>query len=126
MRKLHSTGKYGLEHPNYISIYAMVEAWAVTKSRVAATKAWEWLRKLETVSTNPPNVYSYAKVIDAWSRNRQPDSLKNALDVFVSMEDKYRAGEVSLRPITIVYNAMIDAYANSNDAERAEKAEVSL
>lgn len=113
-----------MNKPDFISIQAMIEAWASTRSRVAAKKAQQWLIKLQNTPGSTVNPYFYAIVIDAWGRNSQPISTQNAIDVFTQMSNKYVAGEKSLRPTTAVFNALIKAYANSDDTERAEKAEV--
>ena len=73
-----------------------------------------------------PSTHAYSSVIEAWGKNRKPGSFRNAIEIFNLMQERYSLGDINARPTVSTYNALINALANSNEDEAAEKAEVSF
>ena len=136
------------EHqPDTVVFSSIIDAWARVSGEnpEAASRA---LQILETMKRNAkqgigPTATTYTSVLSALAKSRTRDASDQALDVLQDMEKDYAASvalesvptsrdsEVddpkrdrwSLRPSTIHYNCVLDAYARSSRSDKAIQAE---
>ena len=69
---------------------------------------------------NGPDIYSYNGVINCWSKSNQPNSPQRALQILQSMRNNNNSKTV-IKPDTITYNSVLDAYARHGDVVGANK-----
>ena len=69
---------------------------------------------------NGPDIYSYNGVINCWSKSNQPNSPQRALQILQSMR-KNNNSKTVIKPDTITYNSVLDAYARHGDVVGANK-----
>jgi len=79
-----------------------------------------------------PNVYSYSLAIAAWAKCKSLDAAMNAEQILIGLIESYEkvstnhsdmSGAEELRPNSVVFNSVIDAWANSGSPISGEKAE---
>jgi pentatricopeptide repeat protein len=72
---------------------------------------------------NGPDIYSYNGVINCWSKSNQPNSPQRAFDILQSMRSRNdnNNNNRTIKPDTITYNSVLDAYARHGDVEGANK-----
>mmetsp|Transcript_25853 Transcript_25853/g.37899 ORF Transcript_25853/g.37899 Transcript_25853/m.37899 type:complete len:699 (+) Transcript_25853:328-2424(+) len=116
----------------------LIDAWAFSGDANAADYAVDLLRRMEslasshsistvtnsTIETMPgstsdrrniqPDVRSYTKAINAYSRSGRSDAGEQAENLMREMENLYNSGEnPTVRPNSYTYTGVIEAYANS-------------
>lgn len=71
---------------------------------------------------NGPDIYSYNGVINCWSKSNQPNSPQRALQILQSMrKNRNDNSKTVIKPDTITYNSVLDAYARHGDVVGANK-----
>jgi hypothetical protein len=60
-----------------------------------------------------PTRYNYHALIMAWVNSPEPGSEYHARRALQKMEDVFREGDAEMKPTTVTYNAVIDAYAKA-------------
>jgi pentatricopeptide repeat protein len=58
-----------------------------------------------------PNAYNYNSLISAWANCGEEGAAQRAEEVLERMEAAYKAGDEEMKPTTVSYNAVIDAYS---------------
>mmetsp|Transcript_16185 Transcript_16185/g.33877 ORF Transcript_16185/g.33877 Transcript_16185/m.33877 type:complete len:806 (+) Transcript_16185:70-2487(+) len=95
----------------------------------------EYLREHNPLSNCKPSVYSYGVAISAWTRVGSQEAAENAEAIlhrlFVAYDDMLNKGETGsyvqeLKPNSVVFNSVIDAWARSGSPLAGEKAEALL
>ena len=70
-----------------------------------------------------PDIKSYAMVVDAYAKVGEPES---AEAVLMRLEKVWKSGNEKVKPNTILYNAVLDAWAKSGRREAPKRAEAIL
>jgi PPR repeat len=60
-----------------------------------------------------PTKFNYHALIMAWVNSPDAGSAQNARRVLQKLEDSFRSGDADMKPTTVTYNAVIDAYAKA-------------
>jgi len=69
-----------------------------------------------------PNTITYSGVINCWSKSNRPEAPSRALAILETMIAKYKVDGINdVRPNTITYNSVMDAYARQGDIDGAKK-----
>uniref|UniRef100_A0A7S2EBP2 Pentacotripeptide-repeat region of PRORP domain-containing protein n=1 Tax=Ditylum brightwellii TaxID=49249 RepID=A0A7S2EBP2_9STRA len=103
-------------------VQPVMNAWAKTGSDMGAQTAEKILRRME-LESGAGNEFAivnnmlYTVVIDAWGRSGNPDTTKIVLSFLSEMEKKMDKNP-AIKPNSVTYNAIINAFRN--DASRAE------
>ncbi len=108
--------------PDSFSFNSVVFAISKSKLPNAATRAQEVLEYMEKVSLSgddrfskvSPDVYGYTSVINTWSKSGRHDAGYKAEILLRQMEIKYQQGNKNLKPNTITYNSVMNAWTQSN------------
>lgn len=66
-----------------------------------------------------PHTIVYSTVINCWAKSDLPESPQRARDILQSMIHHYQNGIEEVRPNTITYNSVLDAYARQGDISGA-------
>ena len=123
-------------------MYLVLNAWAKRGTREAAQRAEQILEKMEYLRTRgnvkiQPTSYSFATVVSAWAKARSSGAeatanaeraqfiLKRMNEFRKQIESQENGSEYAkeLRPDSVVYNSVIDAWARSKNPIAATRAE---
>ena len=66
-----------------------------------------------------PSKIVYSTVINCWAKSDLPESPQRARDILKSMIHHYQNGIEEVRPNTITYNSVLDAYARQGHTNGA-------
>ena len=105
----------------------LMDAWAFSGEWDAADNAAALLLRMEELhdmgeEAIGPDVRSYTKVMNAISRSGQPDAGILAEQLFAKMETSALSGKnIAAQPNSFTYTALMEAYANSGNAKKAEE-----
>ena len=112
------------------SISSLMANWAKRKSEHSALQVEQLLKRVvdeHNAGNSAVNVSTqmYTMAIDAWARTGGKQAAERASEIHREMVEVYKqTGDVNVRPSTISYNAVINAWSKSGcDAEAAMKAE---
>jgi hypothetical protein len=72
-----------------------------------------------------PTRFSYHALIMAWVNSPEPRSEYHARRALQKMEDLFREGDTEMKPTTVTYNAVIDAYAKAAEKKNMDDTAVS-
>jgi len=129
--------------PTSITCDAVLNAWARRGTTASAARAEQILERMEYLRTNgnmniQPTAYSFATVITAWAKARfgrdetgkenaeRAQFILNRMNDFrrqIASQEKDSEYAHELEPDSVVYNAVIDAWARSKDPIAGTKAE---
>jgi pentatricopeptide repeat protein len=70
-----------------------------------------------------PDVRTWASVLRAWARSKQPDAAENAQRLLDQMEDRYENGLSSIRPNFVCYTTVMGAWGYSKSKNSLDKME---
>jgi hypothetical protein len=71
-----------------------------------------------------PTGFNYNALITAWANcPDEPGSARQARRLLHRMEELYRMGDAHVKPTTVTFNAVIDAYAKAAEGRNAAAAE---
>jgi pentatricopeptide repeat protein len=105
--------------PNTTIYNLMLEVHAYSRDPDGATEADRILQRMEdpeTASVARPNLETYAKVMEAWAKRRQPAQVEQVLE---RMQTNSQSSDDDLQVDTVIYNRMIRAFGMAGDADRA-------
>ena len=118
---------------------ALISSWAAIGTVEAAEKATALLEKMEYMQkfgSVKPTVHSYSIAISAWAKCQNEVAAENAELILnrlfenydqVLQNDQEESGYIeTLKPNGIVFNSVIDAWANSGSINAGEQAEALL
>lgn len=136
MEKLHEAGNEHVE-PDVYSYTSVIQAWACSsssssrKSKAAsAFQAKQLLEKMERICHDQqqvtPNIVSYTCVMSALSKSKERGAAQEAHNVLERMLERYRAGDENLKPDTIAFSTVIQAWANDDDSPHAAQRALDL
>ena len=104
--------------PSRITYNGILKAWA--RSPGGADEALKVLREMERLGGEVvPDKVSYTTVIDAYCKERLPDSIVEAETLLQEMEEKSETHGDDLRPDIFTYSCVLHAYAESVDVSKA-------
>lgn len=120
--------------PDSYSFNCVIFAISRSNRPNAPTRAQELLEYMENLSTKGErfsqvrsDVFGYSSAIHAWSRSSRHDAGYKAELLLQKMEEKYESGEEHLKPNTVTFNSVMDAWAKSSGGTLgARKAEALL
>ena len=116
---------------------AIIGAYVNMGTEYGAEQATTILERMEYIrdfggGAVKPTVYSYSLAISAWAKCRTLDAATNAEGILTRLLESYKRVSVDenetdhaeeLKPNSVVFNSVIDAWANSGSATAGEKAE---
>jgi hypothetical protein len=70
-----------------------------------------------------PDVRTWAFVLRAWTRSKQPDAAENAQRVLDKMEYRYMKGLSQIRPNFVCYTTVMGAWGYSKSSNALDKME---
>ena len=119
--------------PDTMCYTSVIDGYARKGGEESAIRAEELLREMEDTYNSPggtyitkPNFRTYRAVITALGKSTQPRAAEKCEQILNEMESFASHGMKDLAPNTIVYNAVIDAYARSQTESKAYRAELLL
>jgi pentatricopeptide repeat protein len=77
--------------------------------------------KLTNNNALQPNIVTVNSVINAWAKNKELNAAERAEEILNWTEDLYGTGNKNIKPDTIAYSTVINAYAGVGNAVEAEK-----
>lgn len=107
------TGDLSLK-PTTTLYNTIIDAWARSDRPRASARAQEVLDKMKCSVDTKPDAISYSNVIKAHARNDEPEAAER---VFKEMREKYSQGFPLLKPNIIIYNSVINAWAQSSSSD---------
>ena len=126
-------------HPTAKMLNALISAWAALGTAQAAEKATALLEKMEYMQefgSVKPTVHTYSISISAWAKCQNEVAAENAELILnrlfenydkVLQNDQEESGYAeTLTPNGIVFNSVIDAWANSGSVNAGDRAEALL
>jgi pentatricopeptide repeat protein len=116
---LQKMTNYGIT-PNVVVYTTVITAWANSYHEDAPQRAEQLLREMRRLGLDPNRV-SYLGVLTAWARSKKnyaPDRANAILKYLIDLYDKDAA---KIKPDERCYSAVLTAYANHGDVERAEQ-----
>jgi pentatricopeptide repeat protein len=123
LQKLISNNSSGYlnEGPDVITYSSVINAYAIRGDIDGATDVLEMMEAdFESGNTDAkPNIRTYGILIHAWSKSGQvhaPHEAKNILDRVIDLHSK---GDLKEAPNTIIFGAVMDAYAEQGDTQGA-------
>lgn len=114
-----------------------IDAWVHSGDRKAASKSEEILKKMEQLyklgnQDCQPNLYTYSLLIHAWEKSGESGSATRAEQILLAMEQQCLDDiasygkpntEVMCNTVINMYNAVISAWAKSEEKESSSRAE---
>ncbi|EJK52709.1 hypothetical protein THAOC_27989 [Thalassiosira oceanica] len=132
LRKMLQSNNNKLQ-PDTMCYTSVIDGYARKGGEESAFRAEELLREMEDTYNSQggsyltkPNFRTYRAVITALGKSTQPRSAEKCEQILNEMESYASHGMKDLAPNTIVYNAVIDAYARSQTESKAYRAELLL
>ena len=132
LRKMLVSRKKALQ-PDTMCYTSVIDGYARKGGEESAFRAEELLREMEDTYNSEggsfitkPNFRTYRAVITALGKSTQPRAAEKCEQILNEMESFASHGMKDLAPNTIVYNAVIDAYARSQTESKAYRAELLL
>lgn len=101
--------------PNTTIYNLILEVHAYSTSTEGAQHAQDILQRMENPETEGiarPNLESYAKVMEAWAKRKQPDRVEQVMD-------RIESSGLHLQADTYIYNRLIRAYGMAGQADKA-------
>jgi pentatricopeptide repeat protein len=121
METLHEAGNDDVE-PDVYSYTCCIQAWASSTEKAASFQAKQLLETMETLSKKrkelTPNIVSYTCVMTALSKSNQRGAAQEAQCILERMLERYRAGDVRVKPDTVAFTTVIDAWARDCDSPK--------
>lgn len=110
----------GLE-PNTIVLNSVMSAWVKSKNPATVNRTTELLKYMEYSSHAHPDLVTYNTHLHALSTHshRVPGYAQRATDLLVSLEAKFKRGQIRFRPNLFSYNVVIEAWCKSRSPEAA-------
>lgn len=109
--------------PNTRSYNCIIDAYS--KSHKGAHSAERILHQLmdmwEQGLSVGPDDYTFTAVVHAWANDSSPESAERASAIVKIMEDAQDSGYEGIVPLVSTYNALISAWAKSNDDRKVQK-----
>jgi pentatricopeptide repeat protein len=100
-------------NPNVVSYNSVITAWANSNDEKAPHRAEELIREMIQCGLNP-NESSYSSLLTAWARSKEDHAPDRAYAILKHMTN-------ILKPSAYCYSAVISAYANQGNVQRAEQ-----
>ena len=119
MIKDYSNGNESAK-PNTFAYTTVLNAWAKSYSSKAPERSEAILTKMRKAAETRPNIISYSSVVDCWTRSSDPRAAERAEALLREMQEMYQQGDAECRPNDRPYNAILRAYAQRGNGERAE------
>lgn len=132
MQKLHESGAIANLKPGTATynavIYALSQSVSATNRLRTAQRAEQLLDEMAQrakLGENDvqPDVRTWASVLRAWTRSKQPDAAENAQRVLDKMEQRYKNGQSSIRPNFVCLTTAMGAWGHSKSADSLDKME---
>lgn len=131
MLKLYESDKNASLRPNHVVFTSAITAWAKSGNNDAGERAERLLHTLIDLSKHDPNIYPntwcFVATITAWTNNGSSNTAVPAANRVEDLLDKminlYHEGNHHLKPDTIVFTSVINAWAKSKDPKGPERAE---
>jgi pentatricopeptide repeat protein len=105
--------------PNIQTYNILIHSWSKSNSQDAPTEAESLLMKIYDLEERP-NTITYNVVINCWSKSNRPEAPSRVLNILNTMISKYKeddGNQQAVRPDTITYAAVMDAYARQGDVD---------
>ena len=123
--------KYGLE-PDTVSQNMIIDRWCKMAPTVpnAPERAMDLLEVMEQQfkegnSDSKPDAYTYASIIDCFTKSGRPDAAEEAEELLHRMEDLFRHHDGE-PVVTEVYNALMNAWACSDSGFAIDRVQALL
>lgn len=131
MQKLQTSGAIANLKPGTATynavIYALSRAPVSNRLRYAqrAEQLLDemWQRAQQGEKDVQPDVRTWAAVLRAWTRSKQPDAAENAQRVLGKMEYRYKKGMSSVRPNFVCFTTVMGAWGYSKSDDALDKME---
>jgi len=127
MQKEHETRGWDCR-PNRVGFTILLSSLAKVGQKEAAERCENILRHMHALSESgdtsvKPNNYSYATVLNAWSKVTDFDEAPvRAQALFGDMLARHRAGDAELAPNKFAYTSLLSAWVNSHHPDAARNA----
>jgi hypothetical protein len=106
--------------PDLISYNSLLHSYSVVGDAKAASDLLEWLEDQPEIL---PDVVSYNCVLHAFAKKGSLEAAVQAEDLLERMERLATSkGRTNVKPNTVTYTSVINAWSNSNDPSPAQKA----
>lgn len=103
--------------PNIICYNTCLSSFSRASKEAEALRAEALLHRMTHEAGLSPDSFSMTNVISAWSNSNNPDRAENVLN---TMQSLYEGGNVSMKPTTVSFGAVLQGYARAGDVKRAE------
>ncbi|VEU40279.1 unnamed protein product [Pseudo-nitzschia multistriata] len=125
MKKDYHSGNQDAE-PNVPSYNILIDAWSKSNNEDAPNQVELLLKEMIQMCSDGdikkgPDAITYGAVINCYSKSNLQDAPQRARDLLESMIAQCKGNDTKedIRPNTITYAAVMDAYARQGDAEGA-------
>ena len=126
MKEEYSSGNVDAK-PNIRTYNILIDAWSKSNHSNAPEEAESLLLEMIDLYTRRkleegPNTITYSAVINCWSKSNKPIAPSRALNILMTMTTKFKEeNNKNIRPNSITYTSVMDAYARQGDIDGARK-----
>jgi len=113
--------------PNAFSFAAVLTTFQRCANTLSVTeRADKIVRQMEELHQkgfleDPPDVYHYTILAGVWAKSKVPGASERCVQILAHMMERHRQGYPNVRPNVRTFNAVLDCFARSRQAERAEQ-----
>lgn len=136
MYRLHETEVIANMKPTTSTYNAVLDA--LSRARVPFKKKVRYARRAEQILADmtqrakngerdvKPDVRTWAAVLRAWSKSRDPNAAENAQRLLDKLEDLYAKGETNFRCNYVCYTTVMGAWGHSKQKDALDKLDAIL
>eukprot|EP00539_Tryblionella_compressa_P020584 CAMPEP_0178870102 /NCGR_PEP_ID=MMETSP0747-20121128/6895_1 /TAXON_ID=913974 /ORGANISM="Nitzschia punctata, Strain CCMP561" /LENGTH=924 /DNA_ID=CAMNT_0020537195 /DNA_START=89 /DNA_END=2863 /DNA_ORIENTATION=+ len=107
--------------PNTVVLNSIMSTWVKSKNPAAVNRTAELLEYMQSSKHAPADLISYNTHLHALSQHagKKLGYAQRAHNLLLSLDEKFRLGEIDFFPNLFSFNCVIDAYARSQDDDAA-------